>query len=89
MAVMFSHQVLWFRDLGALLMQPDDSAYRQRVQLGLFVNLRRKLTSLESQDQLERVISNIEVAVVQNMFAATDHKLLTKLIERRRPELSQ
>ena len=69
--------------------QPDDSGYHQRVHLGHFANFQRKLTAAESQEQLERVISSIEVAAARNMFAATDHESLTKLIEGRRQELSQ
>lgn len=69
--------------------QPGDSGYHQRVHLGHFENFQRKLTAAENRAQLERVISVMEAAAARNMFAATDHESLTKLIERRRQELSQ
>ena len=69
--------------------QPGDSGYHQRVHLGHFENFQRKLSSAESQEQLDRVISIMEAAVARNMFAATDHESLTKLIERRRQEFRQ
>ncbi len=69
--------------------QSGDSGHHRRVHLGHFENFQRKLTSAESQEQLDRVVSIMEVAAARNMFAATDRESLTKLIERRRQELSQ
>jgi hypothetical protein len=76
-------------ELGSMAKQSDDSGYHHRVHLGHFENFQRKLTAAESQEQLERVISTIGVAVARNMIAATDHELLTQLIQRRRQELCQ
>ena len=69
--------------------QPNDSGYYQRVHLGHFENFQRKLNSAESREQLERVVSNIDVAAARNMIGATDHESLTELIQRRRRELNQ
>lgn len=69
--------------------QTHDSGFYERVHHGHFENFRRKLTLAESQEQLERVISSIEVAVARNMIDASDHQSLTKLAQRRRHELNR
>lgn len=69
--------------------ETHDSQFYQRVHRGHFENFRRKLTSAESQGQLERVISSIEVAVARNMIDASDHQSLTDVIQRRRNELNR
>ena len=65
------------------------SGIHLRVRRGHIENFRRKLVSAESREQLERVISTVEVAVARNMIEANDSESLTELIQRRRQDLKQ